>query len=46
MNALKQIFKLNGYRIQFIDKCTKQSPKKLYVTKAIQDTVRCSGFFC
>ena len=37
--ALKQIFKLNGYPIQFADRCTKQFLQKLYVTKAIQDTV-------
>ena len=39
VNALKQIFKLNGYPIQFIDRCIKQFLQKLYVTKAIQDTV-------
>ena len=39
INALKQIFKLNGYPIQFIDRCIKQFLQKLYVTKAIQDTV-------
>ena len=39
INALKQFFKLNGYHIQFIDRCIKQFLQKLYVTKAIQDTV-------
>ena len=39
INALKQIFKLNGYPIQFIDRCIKQFLQKLYVTKAIQDIV-------
>ena len=39
MNALKQIFKLNEYPIQFIDRCIKQFIRTLYVTKAIQDTV-------
>ena len=38
INALKQIFKLNCYPIQFIDRCIKFL-QKLYVTKAIQDTV-------
>ena len=38
INALKQIFKLNGYPIQFIDRCIKQFLQKLYITKAIQDT--------
>ena len=37
--ALKQIFKPNGYPIQFIDSCIKQFLQKPYVTKAIQDTV-------
>ena len=35
----KQIFKLDGYPIQFIDRCIKQFLQKRYVTKAIQDTV-------
>ena len=39
INALKQIFKLKRYPIQFIDRCIKQFLQKLYVTKAIQDTV-------
>ena len=39
INALKQILKFNGYTIQFIDKCIKQFLQKLYVTKAIQDSV-------
>ena len=39
INALKQIFKLNGYPVQFIDRCIKQFLQKLYVTKAIQDIV-------
>ena len=39
INALKQIFKLNGYPIQFIDRCIKQFVWKLHVTKAIQGTV-------
>ena len=39
INALKQILKLNGYPAQFIDRCIKQFHQKLYVTKAIQDTV-------
>ena len=39
MNALKQIFKLNEYPIQFIDRCIKQFLRTLYVTKATQDTV-------
>ena len=39
INALKQILKLNGYPTQFIDRCIKQFLQKLYVTKAIQDTV-------
>ena len=39
INVLKQIFKLNGYPIQFIDTCIEESIQKLYVTKAIQDTV-------
>ena len=37
INALKQIFKLNGYPIQFIDTCIEQFLQKLYVTKAIQE---------
>ena len=36
---LKQILKLNRYPTQFIDTCIKQFLQKLYVTKAIQDTV-------
>ena len=39
INALKQIFKLNRYTSQFIDRCIKQFLEKLYLTKAIQDTV-------
>ena len=39
INALKQILKLNGYPTQFIDRCITQFLQKLYVTKAIQDTV-------
>ena len=39
INALKQILKLNGYPTQFIDRCIKQFLQKLYVIKAIQDTV-------
>ena len=39
INVLKLIFKVNGYSIQFIDRCIKQFLQKLYVTKAIQDTV-------
>ena len=39
INALNQIFKLNGYPIQFIGRCIKKFLQKLYVTKAIQDTV-------
>ena len=39
INALKQIFKLNGYPIQFIDTCIKQFLQKRYVTKANQVTV-------
>ena len=39
INALKQILKLYGYHTQFIDRCIKQFLQKLYVTKAIQDTV-------
>ena len=39
INALKQILKLNEYPTQFIDRCIKQFLQKLYVTKAIQDTV-------
>ena len=39
INALKQIFKLNCYPIQFIDRSIKQLLQKLYVTKVIQDTV-------
>ena len=34
-NALKQIFKLNRYSIQFIDRCIKHFLQKIYVTKAI-----------
>ena len=37
--ALKQILKLNVYPTQFIDRCIKQFLQKLYVVKAIQDTV-------
>ena len=36
INALKQIFKINGYPIQFIDRCIKQF---FHVTKATQDIV-------
>ena len=39
INALKQIFKLNGYAIQFTDRCIKQLLQKLYLTKVIHDTV-------
>ena len=39
INALKQFFKLNGYPIPSIDICIKQFLQKLYVTKAIPDTV-------
>ena len=39
INALKQILKLNVYPTQFIDRCIKQFLQKLYVVKAIQDTV-------
>ena len=39
INALKQIFKFNRYPIHFYDRCIKQFLQKLYVTKAIQDTV-------
>ena len=39
INALKQIFKPNGYPSQFIDRCLKRFLQKLYITKAIQDTV-------
>ena len=38
INSLKQIFKLNGYSIQFIDRCIKQFLQKLYAIKAVQDT--------
>ena len=38
-NALKQICKLNGYLVQFINRCIKQFLQRLYITKAIQDTV-------
>ena len=38
-NSLKQIFKLNRYPIQFIDRNMKQFFQKLHVTKAIQDTI-------
>ena len=39
INALKQIFKHNGYPILFLDRCMKQFLQKSYVTKAIQDAV-------
>ena len=39
INALKQILKLNGYPTHFINRYIKQFLQKLYVTKAIQDTV-------
>ena len=39
IDSLKQILKLNGYPTQFIDRPIKQFLQKLYVTKAIQDTV-------
>ena len=39
INVLKQIFKLNGCPIQFIDRYIKQFLQKRYVIKAIQDTV-------
>ena len=38
INALKQIFKLNVYPIQFIDRFIKQFLQKFYVTKVFQDT--------
>ena len=38
INALKQIFKLNRYPIQFIDRCIKQLLQKLYVAKATKNT--------
>ena len=34
INALKQIFKINRYPFQFIDRCIKQFLQKRYVTKA------------
>ena len=43
--SLKQIFKLNRYPIQFIDRCMKQFLQKLHVTKAIQDTVNKKQLF-
>ena len=39
INALKQIFKLNGYPIQSTDRCIKQPLQKFHVIKAIPDTV-------
>ena len=42
INALKQIFKLNGYPIQCIDRCIKQF---LHVTKATQDIVNKKQLF-
>ena len=39
INELKQILKLNGYPIQFINRYMKQFLKKLHVTKAIQDAI-------
>ena len=45
INALKQIFKLNGYPIQFIDTCIKHFLQKRYVTKAIQVTVNKKQLF-
>ena len=33
INALKQIFKLNGYPIQFIDRCIKQFLQKLMLLR-------------
>ena len=45
INALKQILKLKGYPTQFIDRCIKQFLQKLYVTKAIQDTVNKKQLF-
>lgn len=34
-NALKQIFKFHQYSIQFMKRCIKQFPRKLYVAKII-----------
>ena len=45
INALKPNFKLNGYPIQFIDRCIKQFLKKLYVAKSIQVTVNNKQYF-
>ena len=39
INALKQIFELNGYPMQFTDRCIKQFLRKLCLTKVIQVTV-------
>ena len=39
IDALKQILKLDIYPIHFIDRCIKQFLQKLYLAKAIQDTV-------
>ena len=44
IKALKQILKLNRNPTQFIDRCIKQFLQKLYVTKAIQDTVNKNSF--
>ena len=44
INALEQIFELNGYPIQFIDECIKQCLQKLYVKKAIQDTANKNSY--
>ena len=45
INALKQIFELNGYPIQFIGWYIKQFLQKLHVTKATQDTVNKKQLF-
>ena len=39
IDALKQIFKLSRYSIQFVDRCMKQFLQKFYLNKAAQDTV-------
>ena len=39
IDALKQIFKLSRYSIQFADRCMKQFLQKFYLTRAAQDTV-------
>ena len=45
INALKQIFKLKDYPIQFIDRYIKQFLQKLHVTKATQDTINKKQLF-